>query len=330
MYSLESVLIEVNTIKEETRDCWKYRQVTLKFQLSDISLFKVSLALQLKNISLTENLAAVEELIPPSETCRSDSQGYAIRSLPVKKVFPTITKKNNFYCYVQKQYQHCYIDMQLSFDEYKQKFSSKSRSTMNRKLNKFEEYCENKNSWRVYKTPDEMLVFHSLARQVSEKTYQEKLLDAGIPNSPRFVKEMMALAADQQVRGYILFNDTAPVSYLYCPIVDDALIYAYLGYDPDYLKLSVGTVLQWRALQDMFAENRFKIFDFTEGQSEHKRFFSTHELSCVNVLFLRANIKNWILIYSHYFMDSLSKGLGDFLNRFGLKTKIKKILRFGF
>ncbi|QJQ07721.1 GNAT family N-acetyltransferase [Undibacterium piscinae] len=49
---------------------------------------------------------------------------------------------------------------------------------------------------------------------------------------------------------------------MYCPIVDDALIYAYLGYDPDYLKLSVGTVLQWLALQDMFAETRFKIFDF--------------------------------------------------------------------
>ncbi|MFZ6748701.1 GNAT family N-acetyltransferase [Undibacterium sp. Ren11W] len=309
---------------------WEYRQVTFKFQLSDKSLFKVSLPLQVRNISLTENVVAVEDLIPPSEECRADSQGYAIRSLPVKNAFPSISKKNNFYCYVQKQYQHCYIDMRMSFDDYKQKFSSKSRSTITRKVNKFEEYCEKKNSWRVYKTADEMRDFHLLARQVSKKTYQEKLLDAGIPDNPQFIQEMTVLAADQKVRGYILFNDAVPVSYLYCPIVEDALIYAYLGYDPAYLKQSVGTVLQWYALQDMFAENRFKIFDFTEGQSEHKRFFSTHELSCVNVCFLRPNIKNRILIYSHFFMDSVSNRLGDFLNRFGLKTKIKKILRFGF
>lgn len=309
---------------------WEYRQVAFKFQLSDKTLFKVDLALQVRNISLAENVAAFDELIAPSEACRTDSQGYAIRSLPVKKIFPAIDSNGDFYCYVQKQYQHCYIDMRLSFDEYKQKFSSKSRSTMNRKINKFEEYCEKKNSWRVYKTPDEMRDFHHLARQVSKKTYQEKLLDAGIPESPQFIQEMMALAADQQVRGYILFNDDIPVSYLYCPIVEETLIYAYLGYDPAYLKLSVGTLLQWFALQDLFAEQRFKIFDFTEGQSEHKRFFSTHELSCVNVLFLRRNMKNLVFIYGHYCMGWFSHHLGIFLDRFGWKSKIKKILRFGF
>ena len=39
--------------------------------------------------------------------------------------------------------------------------------------------------------------------------------------------------------------------------------YAYLGYDPDYLHLSVGTVLQWLALDSLFAERRFRFFDFT-------------------------------------------------------------------
>ena len=42
---------------------------------------------------------------------------------------------------------------------------------------------------------------------------------------------MRALAEQGRVRGYILFEGTRPVSYLYCPIVDDVLTYGHLGYD---------------------------------------------------------------------------------------------------
>ena len=89
---------------------------------------------------------------------------------------------------------------------------------------------------------------------MAKKTYQEKLLDAGIPESERFVREMESLAAQDQVRAYILFDRERPVSYLYCPVEDGTLIYAYLGYDPDYMKLSVGTVLQWLAVEQLFGE----------------------------------------------------------------------------
>ena len=55
--------------------------------------------------------------------------------------------------------------------------------------------------------------FFRYARTVSEITYQEKLLDAGLPDSEEFLGEMERLAQQGHVRGFILFLEDKPVSY---------------------------------------------------------------------------------------------------------------------
>jgi CelD/BcsL family acetyltransferase involved in cellulose biosynthesis len=174
-----------------------------------------------------------------------------------------------------------------------------------------------------------MLEFFQLARAVSKITYQERLLDEGLPDSEEFRHEMEWLAQQDQVRGFILFYQNKPVSYLYCPVKNGVLIYAFLGYDPGFMNFSVGTVLQWLALEHLFEERIFHFFDFTEGQSEHKKLFATHDVQCANVFFLRANIRNSLLLHTQRTVDHISNVIGAKLDQLGLKTKVKKIMRFG-
>ena len=251
-----------------------------------------------------------------------------IRALPVTGELPVLSATEGFLRYVPLQYGHCYIDLRASFDDYQSKFSSKTRATINRKIRKYSERCGGQIDWKTYMAPAEMRDFFRHAREVSKKTYQEKLLDAGIPDSEDFVREMERLAAEGRVRAYVLFDGDRPVSYLYCPVHDGTLIYTYLGYDPEYMKLSVGTVLQWFAVRQMFEESSFRYFDFTEGQSDHKRLFATHEMRCVNVIFVRRTLRNVLLVRGHRWMGQLSKWLGDSLRRLGLKDWIKRRLRF--
>jgi hypothetical protein len=219
--------------------------------------------------------------------------------------------------------------MRLTFEEYRNKFSSKTRSTLNRKIRKFAEHSGGEIPWKVYREPFEMLNFFRMARTVSRTTYQEKLLDAGLPDSDDFFHEMEQLARQGCVRGFILFHNDQPVSYLYCPIINKVVIYAYLGYDPRYMDYSIGTVLQWLALEYLFEERAFHFFDFTEGQSEHKKLFATHHMQCANVFFLRSNMRNLLLLGSQRAVDNFSKLAGDMLDQLGLKSKIKKMIRFG-
>jgi hypothetical protein len=308
---------------------WQFRPIAFKFQLSDWTLFSTSLPLQVRPVDLLDDTPPVESPVPPTDELMAGSQGFMIRSLPITKELPTISHMGDYLCYVPLQYQHCHIDLGITFEGYQKKFSSKTRSTITRKTRKYAEHCGGTIPWKTYQMPSEMREFFRLARAVSKLTYQERLLDAGIPDSEDFIVQAEALAADQRIRAYVLFDGDRPVSYLYCPVHREVLTYAYLGYDPAYLKLSVGTVLQWLAVEQLFREARFRFFDFTEGQSDHKRLFATHVRQCANVFLVKGTLRNKAVIYSHLLMNRFSQWLGESLHRMGVKAKIKRLLRFG-
>jgi CelD/BcsL family acetyltransferase involved in cellulose biosynthesis len=303
--------------------------VPIKIRLGDRTLLAPKLWLQVREVSLDDDAPPVAEPEPPNDVLLPHCEGFLIRSLSVVGWQPVLRKHHAYLCYVPSQYSRYYIDMRQSFAEYKDKFSSKTRSTLNRKIRKYAEYCGGEISWRVYRAPEEMPEFFQLARAVSRITYQEKLLDAGLPDSEEFRHEMERLAEQGRVRGFILFHQERPVSYLYCPIDDGVLIYAFLGYDPEYMNYSVGTVLQWLALESLFKEDAFRFFDFTEGQSEHKKLFATHSVQCANVFFLRSSLRNKFLLHSQKAFDNFSKSMGDMLHQFGIKTMVKKLIRSG-
>ena len=306
---------------------WSTQAVVLRFQLSDWTFLKLSLPMRVRTESLFNDVPPVEDLTPPADAPVEDTAGYVIRSLPMANEHPALSRVGNYLCYIPLQYLHCYIDLGRSFEQYVEKFSSKTRSTIQRKIRKFKKHCGGTLSWTGYSSPDNMPEFFRLGREVSELTYQERLLDVGLPDTEAFRQEAIGLAEEDRVRAYILFDGDRPVSYLYCPVKDDVLIYAYLGYDPAYQKMSVGTVLQWLALEKLFEEERFRYFDFTEGQSAHKRLFATHQQLCANVMFVKRGPVNALMIYSHYFSDRFSTWLGSVLDRIGLKAKIKRLLR---
>ena len=308
---------------------WKLIRHGLRFSLGDLTLLTWRLPLQTHEVNLAAGMAPVKTLQPPLDELDTKTAGFLVRGLPVTGEQPRLSATPKYICYVQRQYRHFYIDMRSTFGEYKTKFSSKTRSTISRKVKKYVEHCNGRLDWSVYRTPEELAAFHGLARNVSALTYQERLLDAGLPGDASFKEEMIALAEQDRVRAYLLFDGEKPVSYLYCPIRDDVLIYAFLGYSPAYLKLSVGTILQWLALEQMFDERRFRYFDFTEGEADHKRLFASHELLAVNVLFLRRCLKHWFIVLLHRSFERSVDLLRAFLELSSMKTRIRRFIRFG-
>ncbi len=93
------------------------------------------------------------------------------------------------------------------------------------------------------------------------------------------------------------------------------------------MKLSVGTVLQWLALRQLFVERKFVYFDFTEGQSDHKRLFATHGRLCANVMFVRNDWRAAFLVRSHRAFARLGTHAGLLLERWGLKARVRRLLR---
>jgi CelD/BcsL family acetyltransferase involved in cellulose biosynthesis len=264
---------------------------------------------------------------PPAERLPDQARGWLVYWQPLVAVPKVLVEMGAYLRYIPHTYQHFYIDLTMGFEAYKAKFSSKTRSTLQRKLRKWAEHCGGATDWRSYRGAEGLREFHALARRVSQRTYQERLLDAGLPTDAEFMAELAERGARDAARGWLLFRGGEPVAYLYCPLDDGVLLYAYLGYDPTEAEWSPGTVLQWLALEALFAEGTHRIFDFTEGQSDHKRLFATGSQLCGNVWFLRRGFGASATIRSHVAVGRLSAAAGNLLDRWNLRGAVRRLIR---
>jgi CelD/BcsL family acetyltransferase involved in cellulose biosynthesis len=240
-----------------------------------------------RGLSLADALAGTLPELPPLDR---EAQGYLVTSLPAALLAPLQAAHPQLRAFVRQRYRRSYVSLERGFDDYLATFSAKTRSTLKRKVRRFAERSGGALDIRCYRHPDEMAEFHRQARAVSALTYQERLLDAGLPEDS--LPGMRALAERDSIRAWILFLEGRPISYLHAPADGDTLIYAHLGFDPAAADLSPGTVLQYEAIRALMGEGRFRRFDFTEGEGQHKTRFATGRIDCLDLLLLRATVAN--------------------------------------
>ncbi len=255
------------------------------------------------------------------------AQGVLFRSLPVSSRLPKLSLGRSAIRYVPRQYDRQFADLSTTYDAYLATFSTKSRSTLRRKVRHFEKESGGSIDYRCYKTREDVERFYGLAREISAQSYQERLLDAGLPNEAKFLADALEAADRGNVRAYLIFLGEKPIAYLYCPTRDGIVSYAYLGYRAEHSELSPGTVLLWLVMEDLFREGVHRIFDFTEGgdRSRHsqKRLFATANVACADVYVFRWAASNIVVVLVHSAIDILGSSIGSVLERMALKSKVR-------
>lgn len=302
------------------------RRVPLDFALGEVRLFSVPFSLKVPATAVIGSGPHADPALQRKEI-GADVEGVLLRSYPVSETLRSFSFANGILRYVPAQYRRFYAGLDGTFDDYLAKFSSKSRSTLRRKVKKFTEHCGGNVRFQAYRTPSEIRAFFGPAVQVSEKTYQHKLLGAGLPGDAAFQEEAIGLAEQDRVRCYVLFHDQRPVSYLFCPVRDGVLIYQYLGYDPEYAAFSPGTVLQYLVFEHLFKESKFRMFDFTEGEGQHKEFFSTGSAQCADIFFFKPSLRALMAVSAHCCLVALSRGIARTLEGLKLKSYVKRLVR---
>jgi Acetyltransferase (GNAT) domain len=305
---------------------WERASVPLRFQVGDIVLGQAILSLYRRSAQLDEEPLDIDDAPePPPRLDRAD--GYVVWSQPIATRLPILRRRRDAIRYIPRQYQRFSVQLSGGFEQYMSTFSGKTRSNLKRKLRKFTEVSGGLIDWKEYRTPEQIATFFPLARKVSSRTYQERLLDRGLPADKVFFISAQTLARDNKLRAYLLFLNGEPVSYLYCPVRQRVVVYDRLGYDPSYASLSPGTVLQILALKALFAEQRFTTFDFTEGEGQHKEIFATDRRLCGDVYVVRERLVPMLLIVLHLGLDRASAGAGSVLEMLKLKSRVRKLIR---
>jgi hypothetical protein len=303
------------------------RSVPLRFQLGDRTLFSTVLPLAVWAYDIADVLGMEWDGRCPDADLPDGAAGYLLRSVPLAAPLPRLAVQDGLLRYVPAQYPRHYIYLEGSPEGYLASFNAKTRSTLLRKVRRFSGFSGGTINWREYRSADELMDFHSRARTISARTYQEKLHDAGLPTDDRFLARLRELGAQGHARGWLLFHGERPIAYLYTPQRGDALIYQYLGFDPEYAAHSPGTVLQWLVIERLLREGAVRWFDFTAGDGVHKRLFANGQRWCGDVFLLRASPWNRLLLHAHAGCDDLGRKVGELLERHGVKTRLRRWLR---
>lgn len=264
-------------------------EISLPLRIGARTLFTLRRRLVRRGLSLKEALDGGAPALPP---LGQGEHGYLVTALPAAALDALVARHAGLKPFVRQLYGRFYARLDLDFDAYLAGFSAKSRSTCRRKLRKLAERSGGTLDLRCYRSEEEIALFHAQARILSARTYQERLLDAGLPDGPEALAGMRALARAGRARGWLLFLDGAPIAYLWAPAEGSTLIYAHLGHDPDFAEYSPGTVLQLEAMRQLMAEKAFRLFDFTEGEGQHKSLFATGGVDCLDLLLLRPSLGN--------------------------------------
>lgn len=262
--------------------------------------------------------------LPPSPPSGRD--GVRVLSAPTDRLAEVTARYPGFVAGGRQDYRRHYIDMGMGFAAYMARFSGKTRSTLRRKAKKL---SEDAGGYAVteHRSPAEIEAFFTAALPLSARTYQARLLDAGLPDTVEARRAMLEAAEADQMRGFLLHAGGEAVAYLSLPVIGATLVYAHLGYDPAWARLSPGTVLQMDALERLFGEARYRWFDFTEGEGAHKAMFGTHWADCSSLMLLEPTLANRTLLGARGAFDAGISGAKVFARRSGALGPIRALLR---
>jgi hypothetical protein len=303
------------------------RITTLRYVFGEFCLLKVRIpALVYSPLFTGEPSAAIEPaLVLPQ--FRDDIAAVLFSSQPIKGDLPLISIPSGLIRYVPNQYPRYYVDLHGTFASYRDNLSSNYRHNLRRYSKRFSEFCEGTDSFRVFRTPDDMGTFHSLARQISQLTYQERLLGVGLPDTEQFRQKLIGMAATDSVRNYVLYHGEKPVAFLYCSVHGRDVTAEVTGYDPAYDRFSPGTLLLYRMLEHLFSEERFRSVDFGSGEALFKSAFSTGSARCADIYFFRLRPWGLFIVLSHAGLKAISRFIVRLLRELKVNDRVKKLLR---
>ena len=221
---------------------------------------------------------------------------------------------------------HLEIQLQGDFDEYMKKFSAKTRNGLRRKVKKIREGTLGPMRFERYTKPEDVSPFLEAAVEVSKKTYQWSLLQKGLSRTELLKGRMLSAAANGWLRCYILFcNETACAFFVGFQHGDRFLLHE-TGFDPEFAKHSVGTVLHLLILEDLFAENTPRIFDLAAYSGWKAELSNASYLENKAMLFRRGAYTRFVQ-EGHRACQSISRGGAAALDRWQLKNRVKRMIR---
>jgi CelD/BcsL family acetyltransferase involved in cellulose biosynthesis len=231
-------------------------------------------------------------------------------------------KRQNGIHFIEARSATCpYASLPDSWETYLRNLSSSTRYDIRRKMRKLERDFD----VRFYTWDDATTLETAMEklRELHIRRWDQESVSHGFANRRfnefhhRVANEFLKLGL---LRLYVLEANGLIVSMLYCYKYKDKLFFYQSGFDPDYSKYSVGTVLFANAIQHAISEHITE-FDFLRGYHDYKYSWGKADRPTFRVAVRRNSLAGrlyfvdsfWKQRFKDYLRENLPPRMVDFL-----------------
>jgi hypothetical protein len=219
------------------------------------------------------------------------------------------------------------IHFKGSFDEYFAGLSRSTRYNIRRSRSRLvSDFGEEPKLIRVTK-PDQVDDFLRRSEQVSRKTYQWRLLGAGLRNNEETRASLRYAAELGWLRSFLFVLKENPIAFIQGYQFAGTLQGTHHGYDHDLARYSIGIQLWIAALKDMFDEATPEWFDFGNGDAHYKESLSNVSTDGLLLYLWPSTLKNRVFVGTVKTLKSVNRFGSKTVEKLKLKSRLKRIIR---
>ncbi|MDH3267259.1 MAG: GNAT family N-acetyltransferase [Ignavibacteria bacterium] len=221
---------------------------------------------------------------------------------------------------------HSILQLPADFESFINSRNTNSRQKFRRLMRRVEKDSINKTVIKVFTDVNDIENFFNEAEQIAQKS-QLRAINVGFKSTPDELKQKQWLAAKGYIRGYILYVNDIPCSFLLCNNYMRTFLLEYTGIRTDYEKNQLGTYLYLKMIEDVINSRLADTIDFTHGSDLYKKILSSGNIEDLRIRLYIPKASNIFFIANVTFNTLINKWSRSLLRNTGLYDKLRRTVR---
>lgn len=219
-------------------------------------------------------------------------------------------------------------DVRGGLDAYLASLPAKNRQDLKRSRRRFENEFGTRACFTTYSSVEEVEDFLSKVEDISRLTYQGRNLGLAISSSGYIGNKVREGASQGYARCYLIEVDGTPVAWRIGFFYGGTYFSHHVGYNPDYTHFHPGVVMHLYSIDELTRSfGNVNTLDMLYGDNDFKRKAANRFRKEQNYYLFPLTLRGRLTFYSLNASEALSRFIGVALDRFGLKSRIRSLIR---
>jgi hypothetical protein len=192
-----------------------------------------------------------------------------------------------------------YVKLAKTHQEYIKGFKSKQRISFKRKLKKVNEAFPGTVELHRIDSLDDLDYLTESAKKIVQNSWKMNHLTQPIPESIKDISFLRRVTENGFLRSHVLSLDGKPCAFTVGYLYNGIYHCADTAYDINYAKHSPGTVLLYKAIEDIINSDQADIIHFGITDAQYKRELSNCHSTDASLMIMRPTLTNKLRVLLH-------------------------------